>query len=151
MLVDVIMFSYPILWLILSLLMYALCTYKGKRMEEILNKISYSKQEEIAGKIYSYVYFFSGLICFFTVIQQYHGTSAIVPFLKDFAVSYSICAFFIEIITLSIVKISRSKLQNVLYASAKYLKIHPTFLNFLRLFGVILYIICCLFEIIIVK
>ena len=69
---------------------------KGKRMEEILNKTSYSKQEEIAGKIYSYVYFFSGLICFFTVIQQYHGTSAIVPFLKDFAVSYSICAFFID-------------------------------------------------------
>lgn len=145
------MFSYPVLWLILSLFVYALCTYKGKRMEERLNRISYSKQEEIAGKIYSYVYFFSGLICFFTVIQHYQGTSAIVPFLKDFAVSYSICAFFIEIITLSIVKIRRAKLQNVLYSSATYLKIHPTFLNFLRLFGIILYIICCLFEIIIVK
>ncbi len=143
------MFSYPVLWLLSSLFMYALCTYKGKRMEEILNKTSYSKQEVIAGKIYSYAYFFSGLICFFAVIQQYHGTSAIVSFLKDFAVSYSICAFFIEIITLAFVKISGAKLQNVLYASAKYLKIHPTFLNFLRLFGIILYAICCLFEIIV--
>lgn len=128
--------------------MYALCTYQGKRMKAILNKTSYSKLEEIAGKIYSYVYFFSGLMCFFTVHQQYQGTSAIVPFLKDFAVSYSICAFFIELITLAVVKISRAKLRNVLYASAKYLKIHPLFLNFLRLFGVILYALCCLFEII---
>ena len=143
------MFSYPFLWLILSLLLYALCTYKGKRMEAILNKTSYSKQEKIVGKIYSYAYFFSGLFCFFSVIQQYHGTSAIVPFLKDFAVSYSICAFFIETMTLFIVKISKTKHQNILYASAKYLKIHPTFLNVLRLFGVILYTICCLFEIIV--
>ena len=141
------MFEYPLLWLILSSLMYALFTHEGKQIEEILNKATYSKHEGVAGKLYSYAYFFSGLICFFSVIQQYHGTSAIVPFFKNFALSYAICAFFIEIITLSIVKICGMKSKNVLYAAAKHSKIHPVFLNVLRLLGIILYIICCLLEI----
>lgn len=99
--------EHPLLFCILIFLLYTLFTYKGKRMEKVLNKTVYSKQEEIVGKVYSYAYFFCGVICFLTIASLYQGASSLVPPVKEWAVAYAICAFFIEIITFSLLKFSR--------------------------------------------
>lgn len=142
------MFHHPFLWLILSTVVYILCTYKGKKMEETLKKISFSKNEQIAGKVYSYAYFLCVVICFFSTLSQYHGTSKLIPFFKDFSLFYAKCSLLIELATFFSVKINKLNFRKIIYSAAKFLKIHPALVNLMRLFGLIVYAMCLLFEIV---
>lgn len=140
------MLRHPLLFFALYCVLYSICTYKSEKTKKMLRRTTFSKQEQLAGKVYAYAYFLCFIVCFFSISQRYYGTSELIPFLRDFALSYIKYSIFIDIISFSFTKLNKTIFKKILYAASIYMKISPTCLNIIRLFGIILYVICILFE-----
>lgn len=130
--------------LLLTLALYSIVTYKGKKMKKMLNASKFSRAEVSVAQLCSLAYFLNFVICLFATLHKYHGTSEVVLFIKDYTAAFGICAILIECATAITIKIMKLDPQKVLYAAAKFLNAHPTTVNMFRSLSLIALLISCI-------